>query len=96
MALETPFCSVGLPHFKISQACLVTSRRMVCTASQLESKHSGNGGGRHRDYGNCMEHQCGEGDQAKNAGEGEIFPKSIVRIPYFLQVKCVYTDVGLS
>lgn len=27
-----------------------------------------------------MEHQCGEGGQAKNAREGEVLPKSIVRI----------------
>ena len=68
---------------------------MVCTASQLESKHSGNGVGRLRDHGNCMEHQCGEGVQAKNAREGEILPKSIVRTACSLQVEYAVTDDSL-
>lgn len=68
---------------------------MVRTASQLESKHSGNGGRRLRDYGNCMEYQCGEGGQAKNAREGEILPKSIVRIPSSLPTECAATDLTL-
>ncbi len=59
---------------------------MVCTASQLESKHSGNGSGRHRDYGNCVEHQCGEGGQTKNARKGEILPKPIVRTTLFYKL----------
>lgn len=51
---------------------------MVWTASQLESEHSGNGSGYHWDYSNGVERQCGEGVQAKDAGEGEVFPKSVV------------------
>ena len=62
---------------------------MVFAASQLESKYGDNGGSYDRNYGNCMEHQRGEGGQAKNAGEGELLPKSIVWrfLPYKLVVQ---------
>ncbi len=61
---------------------------MVWTARQLESKYSGNGGGYLWGYGHGMEHQCGEGGQAKNAREGEIFPESVVRTSFSLQMDC--------
>ena len=68
---------------------------MVFAASQLESKYGGNGGSHDRNYGNCMEHQCGEGGQAKNAGEGEVLPKSIVwRFPS-LQIGSATTDAAI-
>lgn len=40
-----------------------------------------------------MEYRCGEGGKAKNAREGEILPKSIVRSPSTLQIECVCTDI---
>ena len=68
---------------------------MVFAASQLESKYGGSGGSYDRNYGNCMEHQCGEGGQAKNAGEGEVLPKSIVwRFPS-LQSGSATTDAAI-
>ena len=51
---------------------------MVCAAGQLEGKHGDNDGGHVWDHVGGMEHQCGEGIQATDAGEGEILPESIV------------------
>ena len=56
---------------------------MVFTAGQLEVKHCGYGSGCIRYHGNGMERQCGEGIQAKNAGEGEILSEPIVRATFF-------------
>ena len=68
---------------------------MVFAASQLESKHGGDGGSHYRNYGSCMEHQCGEGGKAKNAGEGEVLPESIVWKILSLQAGSTTTDAAI-
>ena len=67
---------------------------MVFTAGQLEVKHCGNGGGYVWYHSNGMERQCGEGVQAKNAREGEIFSKPIVRTFSSLQSWYAITNAG--
>ena len=52
---------------------------MVCATGQLEGKHGDNDGGHVWRHVGGMEHQRREGIPATDAGEGEIFPESIVR-----------------
>ena len=63
---------------------------MVCATGQLEIKYGDNDGGHVWDHVRGMEHQCGEGIQAADAGEGEVLPESIVRMTLSpLQVGCL-------
>ena len=63
---------------QLPQACLVTRRRMVRTARQLETKYC--------DHDDChcgnhyfsLERQCEEGVSDAHAGGGAILPQSIV------------------
>lgn len=73
---------------------------MVCATGQLEGEHGGNDGGHVWDYVGGVEHQCGEGIQAADAGEGEILPESIVRTSLSLRngmsFRLLTVEVGIS
>lgn len=53
---------------QISQTCLVSRRRMVLTAGELEGKYSGLRSCYSGHYRDGMEYQCGEGGQVQDAG----------------------------
>ena len=65
---------------------------MVCATGELEGKYGHNDGDHVWDYVGGMEHQCGEGIQATDAGEGEVFPESIVRMSLFASTNWVSPD----
>ena len=54
---------------------------MVRTASELEGKHGSDGCGHHWNYGDSVEHQCGEGGPIQDAREGAVLSESIVLHP---------------
>ena len=92
MLLLAPLAYLSFFVSQIPEARLVTGRRVVCATGQLEIEHGDNDGGHVWDYVGGMEHQCGEGIPATDAGEGEVFPKSIVRMSLSaLRIGC-HTD----
>ena len=60
---------------------------MVCATGQLESQHGDNGSGHVGNHVDCFQRQCREGVQAQDAGEGEVFPESIVRTRFLPLVR---------
>ena len=51
---------------------------MVRAARELEGKYRGNGPRCYWDRGDCVEYQCGAGNERQVPGEGTVLPESIV------------------
>lgn len=62
----------------ISEACLVTGRRLVLTARELESEHGDHGRSHPRHSGTCIQRERRERGADKVPRAGQIFPKSIL------------------
>lgn len=56
MAQHSQSLRQHLIAIQIPETCLVTGRRMVCTASELESQHCGDGAGCLWDHSYCVEY----------------------------------------
>ena len=70
---------------------------MVRAARELESKYSDYGACCCWDHGDCMEYQCGAGNERSDAGERTVLPKSIVStILCIAYCGCSRADTGFS
>ena len=75
---DSIFPGSGTHYLQVPQACLVTCRRMVCAARELESEYSRHGrccGGYSR---RCMERQRRKRSSSQDAGTGEVLSQPIV------------------